>query len=1194
MSLYIDIKKIEGSCPEGGYLSGSFKISASGRDRIAFMIRASHRRVRLSVPDYNGKINGDGMEIEYEVDTKGLDAGTVFKGSVFVISDAGEKKIPVILSVIKEELVSSQGPIRNLFHFTNLAKTDFNEAVDIFYQKGMDRILEDGERDIYFKYRAFKGCDKDEELRALGVEEFLVESNKKTPMILSFAESSVIEHDVTEDREMTLAVRKSGWGYPGFEAVSDGDFIELHQKEYRAKDFDGNFSEIRYTIKADRLHSGHNFGSITIKALHTNMSIPVYVEAGSPKRINRDRIYTERMMTFKLMKEFIDFRIGNTTGNEWVEKSNKLLERLLAIDRNDPKSRLMQAQLLLAAKRYDEAEIVLGAVERGLESEKEIPEELWAYFLYLRAMCDQNEKQLKKTVRKVWDIYDRNRSSWRVLWILIYLDETLKRSPERERAMLEDQVMNGVSSPLIYLEAYSIFSHDPTTINKLSDFEINVLNFAIKYGLLKKEIAYSVALLSQRLRGFDKRVINIMGAFFKEFNDDEMLISICSYLMRNYISETKYHKYFAEAVSRDLKITNLYEYYLYTMDQNITRLLPKKILMYYSLQNDLPAHLKAYVYANMIVNKEEAAGYLSQSMDACTSFALNEVMQDHMDENIAIIVDHLRFFKGMGRPGTDNRTLDRAIIANGFMRLITVDDPSIVSVVVIEEAFKKERIIPVESGRAYVNIYDNDYELFFEDKRGRRYGKQFISFEDNRLLRINDFISTIEYPDSDDPGVWVALAEKGKSYISVDDRNHPFVRKITESDLFSEGFKEGLFISLLRYYYDHDMTGELESILSNIDIKSLSLDDRNEYVRFCSIRGDDDTAYSVIKEYGSYGMDPKILMRISTRFIEDERECDPVILEIAEGSFTGNKYNELILDFMSKHFEGTVRDLKRIWIACRNFDCDPTVIEGRIIDQMLSTGAYIGERDEIFFDYLHRNASKKIVSQYFRKSAKEGFLKDTILDDRFYIGLLEFAMDEEISDVEALCLIRFYSDKRDMRTDRILLPYIRDLAERDVVFGFFLRFSDLLPSLEIFKRETFIDYRGKPAKKVVFNYCLDYSEGDAIKYNSIVMREFYPGIYQTRFEVFPGETIQYYITEGEDRQNPEGGVYGEDEAPMRSGVERSLDELTDGSSRYDILQDAILTYNMEDMDSFIELAGDYLRKDRIVREIIWEESSDTI
>ena len=1179
MSLTVDTKKIEGSCAKGGVVSGSFTLYANDSDHIAFMLRTSDRRIHLSVTDYNGIISDDGIKAEYEIRSYGFDQGTVFKGSISVISNRGEERIPVVISIIRNEISSSQGPVRNLFHFANLAKESFTEAVNIFYTDEMSRIFSEGDRDTYFKYRAFRGCDGDDSTRYAGVEEFLIETNKKSPVLLSFAEGNVMQQSVTEDEEISITVKKSGWGYAGFTLESTDDFIELKKTEYTAEDFEGNFAEVRFVIKADRLHDGHNFGGIALKSLHTGISIPVFVDMPTGDRAGRDRHITKQMLTAKLMREFIRFRIGDATGGEWIERSNKLLERLLVMDRNDPEARLMQSQLLLAAKRYDEADVVLAAVERELEKRESISPDIFAYLIYLKAMSAGDDKVLKNAVRQVWDIYDRDRSSWRVLWILIYLDESIKMSPERERQLIEEHVSLGMRSPLMYLEAYSILSHDPSLIRNLTDFELNVLGFAIKYGLIKRELADVVALLSQRMRGFDVRLIRIMAAYYDEYGDDDMLTAICSYLIRNEVTDSTYFRFFKDAVQRDIGVTNLYDFYLYTMDHKSAELLPRNVLMYYGMQNDLPPGLKAYVYANMIVNEDQAAGFLSRSRDACIEFAASEVLAGHMDENLAIIADYLRFFRGLGIAEARLRQLDKAVIENGYIRLITLSDPSIVRIVVTEAAFKEERSVPVRGGRAYVSIYDSDHALFFEDGEGRRYGSQFVSYEEIKLLRINDFLSSIEYPDVDEPGLWVALSERGRNDISIDDRNVTYVRQIADSELFTESFREGLLVSLMRFYYDNDMQAELGSLLRDIDVSRLTMQERNEYVRFCSMRSDDDEVVSVIERYGSYGMDPKVLMRISTRAIESGADVSPVLSEITAASFRGNKYNEVILDYLSKYYEGTLRELGGIWRACRDFESDTTVIEGRIIEQLLETGAYIGERDEIFFDYIKKEASKRVVSAYFRRAAEDDFLRDTIMDNRLYLGLLDYAIDEEITDIEALCLIRFFAEKRDLRSDKILTPYIRDLAERDIIFDFFREYRDIIPMLGLFDGDVFIEYRGRAGAKVEFNYVIEQSENDEADYRVETMREVFPGVYQMRVLVFPGEIIQYYITEHRDGTAK----------PIRSGVVRSEERLLEGHGRYEILQDAMVSYGMGDIDSFMELTGDYLTKDKLVREVLWAE-----
>ncbi|MCR5746812.1 MAG: DUF5717 family protein [Lachnospiraceae bacterium] len=1180
MSLSVDVKKIEGTCRVGGIVTGSFTLYDQNTDHIAFMIRTTQRRIEIDAKNYNGLINEDGIKINYSINTFGLDQGTVFKGSISIISNRGEKRLPVIISVIRDEISSSQGPVRNLFHFTNLARENFSEAVNIFYTDEMARIFSDGDRDTYFKYRAFKGCTHSESARYTGVEEFLIETNKKTPVLLSFAESNVMAQNVSADQNVSITVKKSGWGFPGFEIESTDDFIELPKKIYGIDDFEGIFAEVRLIIKADRLHMGHNFGSVILKSLHTEITIPVFVDMPYKDKSIMEKNILRQNVTAKLMNEFISFRIGDLNGSEWIEHSTRQLERILIEDRHDVEARLMQSQLLLAANRYGEADSVLSVVERDLENSEELSYDIIAYLIYLKAMSSRDENELKKAVRQVWDLYDRDRSSWRVLWILIYLDESIKLSPEREKKLIEEQISYGVNSPLIYLEAYSILSHDPSVIKNLTDFELNVLNFAIKRGLLKKEIAEVVCLLSQRMRGFDKRLIRIMRAYYDEFNDNEMLTAICSYIIRNGITDKIYFRFFKEAVSRNIAVTNLYDYYLYTMDHKTAELLPKNVLMYYGMQNDLPADLKSYVYANMIVNETEAETYLSQSREACAYFAATEVLSGHMNENIAIIVDYLKFFRGMGIVDTKLKEIDKAIVENGYVRLITITDPRIRSLVVIEGAFKEERVIPVYNGTAYVSIYDADYSLFFEDAFGKRYGSQYVRCEDIRLLRLHEFLNTIRYPDTDVPGVWVALSERGQNGINIDDRNVKYVRRIAESDLFTETFKNDLFVALIRFYYDNDMQDELYSLLMHTDVSNLTMKERNEYVRFCSMRADDREALEVLEKYGSYETDPKVLMRISTRYIEAGKEITPTILEITDATFRGNKYNELILDVMSRYFEGTLRELKEIWKACRDFEADPTIIEGRIIEQLLETGAYIGERDEIFFDYIRKDASKRVVSAYFRRAAEEDFLRDTVTDDRLFIGLLDYAIDEEITDIEALSLIRFFSKRRDLRSDKILIPHIKDLAERDIVFEFFRDYRDALPELKLFDEDVFIDFRGEPGSRVELNYIIEQGDKDEVSYKVEPMRELFEGVYQTRSLVFPGESLQYYITEN--------GRDGGD--AMRSGEERSEEQLTNGDHRYDILQDALTSYNMGDMDSFEELISDYMIKDRIVREILWEES----
>ena len=133
--------------------------------------------------------------------------------------------------------------------------------------------------------------------------------------------------------------------------------------------------------------------------------------------------------------------------------------------------------------------------------------------------------------------------------------------------------------------------------------------------------------------------------------------------------------------------------------------------------------------------------------------------------------------------------------------------------------------------------------------------------------------------------------------------------------------------------------------------------------------------------------------------------------------------------------------------------------------------------------------------------------------------------------------------------------------------------------LGLFDGDVFIEYRGRAGAKVELNYVIEQSGNDEADYRVETMREVFPGVYQMRVIVFPEEIIQYYITE----------YRGGTAKPIRSAVVRSEERLLEGHGRYEILQDAMVSYGMGDIDSFMELTGDYLTTDKLVREVLWAE-----
>ena len=343
-------RKIEADVAPLEDRDGSFVISCRDNKKVKLSILTSDPRIRVSVNEYEGPLN-EGLEVLYSVSTKGLDSGFVFKGDIYVISDAGEAQISVVIEVIRKYIESSAGPIKNLFHFTNLARSDFDEAAKVFYTKEFREIFKNTERSHMLKYRAFSAKDMSLE----NVEEFLISVNKKTPVVYSFDRENITVTDMMEEDTGTFTIRRSGWGYTHIQLESDSDFLELSKNEFFSHDFTGSSVDVGYTVRTERLHRGINYASIRLVSSHSDITLPVFVNFRPFDRTALDTDHRKKKLRAELTECYVRFRIKDISANAWINESKELIDRMLYIDMEDPLVRLYQAHSLIVSKRDREA-----------------------------------------------------------------------------------------------------------------------------------------------------------------------------------------------------------------------------------------------------------------------------------------------------------------------------------------------------------------------------------------------------------------------------------------------------------------------------------------------------------------------------------------------------------------------------------------------------------------------------------------------------------------------------------------------------------------------------------------------------------------------------------------------------------------------------------------------------------------------
>ena len=134
--------RIELSVRAGEMAEGSFFINGAKDAMTEGHIVSSDLRMACLSPSFGGSRD----EIFYRFDASGAEAGEEVKGAFHMISNQGEYYLPFSVSVEEPPVDSSLGAIKNLFHFTNLAKSSWEEAVKLFYSPEFGQILTGNDR----------------------------------------------------------------------------------------------------------------------------------------------------------------------------------------------------------------------------------------------------------------------------------------------------------------------------------------------------------------------------------------------------------------------------------------------------------------------------------------------------------------------------------------------------------------------------------------------------------------------------------------------------------------------------------------------------------------------------------------------------------------------------------------------------------------------------------------------------------------------------------------------------------------------------------------------------------------------------------------------------------------------------------------------------------------------------------------
>ena len=1159
--LETSVMDIKHDVEEGQKLRGFFEVFSKNDSEIKGIVYSSDNRVKILKDQFIGKR----CRIEYDINGEHLKKGDSVKGRINIVSNGGELFVPFDISIKGESLSSSMGEISNLFHFIDLVKQEYDEALRMFTNPDFERIILKDNLAARCMYAGLiKGNDK---RRAL--EEFIIALNKKQNVEIIISDTKREYDGIEESYGDVLTISKSTWGYLSIDVKAEGDFITNYKKRISDEDFAGSNYEFEYLIDKDRLHGGINYGKLVFETVtgKTACDIIIYNKTEkdeAAREVDKCRI--------ELNKLYLDFRLHKINVDFWSEKSLACIERARGFNDNIVMLKIMQAQICISRRREDEAKWLLDSVAEEILDKKDEDVVQYCYYLYVRTLQRRELEQTiiaSETIRKY---YESGFDKWELLWILLYIDTSYENNKSLKLTRIKEQFNIGCRSTLMYYEALYVLNRQPALLRVLNNFELQVLNFGAKYGTIDLRLAVQLSELALLEKKFKPILYNILSKLYEKFENKIILNALISVLIRGNKTDKKYFRWYELGILADVQVTRLFEHYVFSMPEDFDGNIPNTVLMYYVYNGNLLLDKEGFYYTKIIEDKEKHPNVYKNYIGVMERFVLEKSRLGEIDDELAVIYNDIL------SPGmiTDENEKNMVRILNTWK--IECEDDRMCEVIVSHKEIERESIFKIKKGKAFVQVYTDDAIILFRDLNGNIF-QNSVDYKMTRLISNKQLDEIVNVRNTDNIYLMAKECEQSIKYHKSVPKGITLFKQIMENEAFRVLYKDYIVQDIIEYYTDNYDGEELDEYLESIDLSRLGTESRVKVIELMIMRGLYESVRKYLIIYGYRDIDPRKLLKYCSRNITEDMEYDEDILEYANYAFICGKYNESILRYLCKYYNGSTKDMIEVWRVSKEFDFESRDMEERLIAQMLFARTLISSISVVYDSYYKKGSMEMLRNAYLNYLSNRYFVRESPVEDMFFKHLEdELEGNMNLADVCKCAYLKYYSEKNSItgKTKGIAKECIEYLAKKDIYFDFFKDFDKWFNISANVLDKTTIVYRTEPQDKVMINYYIETGDLKDKEYISEEMKRIFEGMYIKSFTLFFGEKLNFYISEVKDKSVnlTESREYELDDG----GVETS-------HSRYGLLNDILVCKDLKEENIVKDLAEKYYLVNEMTKNI---------
>lgn len=993
---------------EGEKYRGSFSLQNEGEGTIRGLVYVSSYRMKCDEEGFDG----NPVNIYYTYDGTGLVPGHVEKGRFTIVCNGGEFDIDFTAIIEKPFVMTSYGKVQSLEDFKKLCFRDREEALRLFRSRDFYTILKYEDKKIRSLYDNMRRW----EMNRRAMEEFLVGCKQKEKIFLTLDEESRSFISLVESRKDSLMLKKNTWGYQEIEVRAQGSFLSVETPYVTTDDFTGNSYRLEYNIDLDKLHKGSNFGRIMIRTPYEELTYEIVVE----KDVDRDTTgYDDRRELAALIKGYLKLKGDMITLEEWYPSAVDRIERMR---RECPKKELyllIHANICLIAGEKEKARDILESYNYNrFAIGKDV--ELSSYYLYLTTGLSNDSIGQRRVAEELAKSYMKNPQSWKILCMLVQVDSEYKIYSERLRVLEKHFDEYRTSNALFYMQALSCFKEKSSTLKKLGCFEIRVLHFGARRGLLSRELALYTANLASQQKAFDRMLYETLVLIYETYQESMILTAICTLLIKGNQVSTEFFPWFKLAVDKELKIAQLYEYFMWTVDPaEYKDPLPRTVYLYFMHGNVLDHKKKAFLYSNLISYEDEASEIYAHYRDEMEAFAYNMIERRSIDDMLRVI------YKRFINEEKLNMERVKALYDICHAYEITTNVKNMNRLFVIGEDGAASQSVTYVDDKAIVYLYTKNDRIVWEGKNGS-YFTDSITFESRRLfyeLKYLDmcrkYLGSVRPSSVDDkkqePDIHTVLRDENIHY-SDDDLLELCSRTIRETN----------------YEQDDDLTYLCYGLFCRGKFDKVILSYLSTY--YCGSTSDMKVLWRQAREYEvhTYKLGERILTQML--FSEELFEETDVFEEYYEqGAYI--RLQQAYLAYVSRDYIVENRKIGRsaVEIICREYDKGVETIDicKAAVLKYYSDKEYNGVMRKTLKKFLQDLCEKQMYFPFFLSYEKEWLVELQLWDKT----LIEYRAQKDSKVVLYYQLEKGEGEPSDYSTEVLTAMYENIYVKKLVLFA---------------------------------------------------------------------------------------------------------------------------------------------------------------